>query len=183
MMNASGFLKSILVLVVAATSLLATAARPSERPLQSAPQASSETQSLSLEQLKGMLDGFGYEVQTLDSADKKTKVYRCVWKEEGWTFVVDCSLSTDGTMVWLTMLLKEVEEDKLTKERLLALLLRNDRSTGPYFGYDKDRKRLYLYCPSDASAISAKLLRLKFDRLKTMAKASQDDWDPAKWGG
>lgn len=140
--------------------------------------------ALTIESLKGVLEGLGYEPENINNAAYRLRISR-----DGWNFVVTTSLSPSKEKLWLTAYLSETPDvTKLPPATLAKLLLaNNDIGPAHFYFLDctdckvKDSKLLYIGMSLDNRSLSPAQFRKELDRFCANIKNTAEFWDVAKW--
>jgi hypothetical protein len=139
--------------------------------------------SLTLDSLKDMLDGMGYDFKEGKNKDKKTGVestwgYTVTINQDTWTYAFQIALSGNKEWVYLTSWLRKPKE-KIPAD-ILAKMLDKNYSMEPvsletYNGW------IRLSLPIWNHGISRKALRGNIDMFCSEIRNSEPLWNPAKW--
>src|SRR5260370_24095096 len=106
-------------------------------------------------------------------------MYMVRFERDGWNFVLFVSLSTNGTVVWISAPLKDVPEDLAGPEPLRKLLAESD-GIGPSH-FTLKGKRICLNTPLENREMTPARLRAALDETTGNIKATQNLWNTDTW--
>ena len=138
------------------------------------------------EELEGMLKQMGYEFTVSDSEDKKTRWFHVNVnrRELGGTVVVTVSLSASKKKLWCSIDLVELKPEHRSNSEALEKLLELNAAMGTsHFRLDPKSHLLYLSRVCDVSGMTVAKIRDQIDEQLEACVKTKDSWNIQKWGG
>ena len=132
---------------------------------------SQQTDKLTDDSLKSMLDNMGY------SPSKLTSGYLITIKRDTWTYYLNFVISSDQSKIGINANLGTVEKpEEVTAEEWRKVLEANENTDPSFFYFDKDNKKLYLHRVLDNRGIDPAFLRGQVDAFVGNIHDSADAW-------
>jgi hypothetical protein len=136
---------------------------------------------ITLESLKAMIEGLGYEPKLNTFADGSQNC-EVAFPRGTWSIYVNMSLSPDKSNLWMTVLLTSVPDPaKASGAAVLSLLEKEDAVWPGYITYYSGPKTLWLSRPMKTDALKPAMLRSNLESMADSIIATAPQWDTSKW--
>lgn len=135
---------------------------------------------LTAESLSEMLDSMGYDFRSDTTAAGNT-IYTLTIPSDTWKFVVEVSVSPNGSFVWLVAPLHTLPA-AVPSEPLVRLMQENWAVYPHTFAVPKDSRRLYLQRALENQNVTPAKLRGAIEAMTGTIRSTAPLWDVPKWG-
>jgi hypothetical protein len=171
-------------LVCGLFALVAVPARADDPQKDSPKDAAKATgERLSLDSLRAILEGLGYEeVEELKDKDGNVLAYQVKRVEDSWVYYATFEISPDQSNVWISLNGPKIGDTNAVPAKVLLEMLTVNEDLWPsYFYYSEKANRFTLCLPVRNSGLKAKDIRGKFDTLSAQFKKHEHLWNPERW--
>jgi len=138
---------------------------------------------LTAESLKTILEGLGHDIEKdVKNKDGKVIGYQIELKQPKSVTHPQITISSDGTVFWISAALSKVENiDAVPKSILGEMMIANDKMGPCFFHFDSSNNFFYISTFTMNKAIKPKDVKRSIDTVAGNVEQYENLWLPDKW--